>query len=145
MNLDEIIENWKIDSVIDSYNISNEAIKNAKLHSKYLTELVNFKSKLIDLKSDYNLMRQFKRRYYRGELSKEELTKYSLAQYQGPKHLKTELVEILDGDVDLINIQKEIDIVELGISSIETIIKAIFSRGFDIKNHIENEKFRSGN
>lgn len=145
MNLHEIIISWKLDSVIDEFNISNESIRNAKLHSKYLGELVEYKRNLIDYKSDYNIMRQFKRRYYRGELSKEELTKYSLSQYQGPKHLKTEMIEILDGDEDLINIQKNIDMCELAITTLESIIKSIFSRGFDIKNHIENEKFRSGN
>ncbi len=144
MNLAEIKSQWEQDSVIDDLDIGSESLKNSKLHSKYLGELVNYKMKLTQHKFDYKLLRQVKFRYYRGELSREELLKYELTQYQGPKHLKNEMGEILDGDQELIDICKKIEYCEIVISTLESIIKSIFSRGFDIKNHIEFEKFRSG-
>lgn len=144
MKLTEIRTEWEKDSVIDDLKIGDEAIKNSKLHSKYLGELIEYKMKLAQHKSDYKLLRQVKFRYYRGELTREELSQYELPQYQGPKHLKNEMGEILDGDKDLLDILKKIEYCEITISTLESIIKSIFSRGFDIKNHIDFEKFRSG-
>lgn len=144
MNIEQIKTEWARDSEIDQLNIGSESLKNAKLHSKYVNELADWKILAADKQNDYNMLRKVKFRYYRGELSKDELTKYGLVQYQGPKHLKNEMNEILDGDMELCQCKNEVESAQIAISLLESIIKSIFSRGFDIKNYIDYEKFRSG-
>lgn len=144
MKLTEIKSEWSKDCNINDLNIGQESINNAKLHSKYISELIEYKLKKAGHESDYKLLRIVKFRYYRGELSKDELDKYDMEQYQGPKFLKNELNEMLDGDNDLLEIMRKIEYCEITISTLESILKSIFSRGYDIKNFIEYEKFRSG-
>lgn len=144
LKLTEIKDEWKNDCIINDLDIGTESIKNAKLHAKYISELIDRKLKLAELKSDYKLLRRVKFRYFRGELTKEELAQYELVQYQGPKHLKNEMNEILDGDEELVQILNRIEYNEITISTLESILKSIASRGYDIKNFIEYEKYRSG-
>lgn len=144
MNLTQIKESWEQDCQIDDLQISSESIRVPKLHSKYLNELVNYKLKQSKHKSDYKLLRKVKFRYYRGDLTKHELEQYGLEQYQGPKHLKNEMAEILDGDEDLIEVLTKIEYCDIVIQTLESIMKSISSRNFEIKNFIDYEKFRSG-
>ena len=73
MNIDEIQDEWEKDSYIDDNFLGETATKAPKLHAKYLKLLVGVKLKHTKLSSDYNILRKNKFRYYRGELSREEL------------------------------------------------------------------------
>ena len=142
--LDEILEAWDVDSEFDDNHIDIESVKVPKLHSKYLVHLVDAKRVLIARKSEYSTLRKLKFRYYRGEMTKEELKTYNWEQWQGTKPLKNEMDQFLSGDENLLDLQMRIESIELKIQAIESILTQIKNRDWQLKNVIEWKKFLAG-
>jgi hypothetical protein len=144
MKLAEIQEEWKKDCKINELDLGNEAIRTTTLHAKYLTLLSNAKLQLRKSESDYNNLRRVKYRYYRGELSREELKSLDWDQYQGNKPLKNEMDEFLLCDEDLNQLQDKIEYFKTVTYTLEQIIRSLNSRSWDIKSAIEYMKFTNG-
>ena len=144
MTIDEIYEMWAIDSNIDENFLGETTIATPKLHAKYVKMLVNTKLKHTKYQSDYNIMRKNKFRYYRGELSRQELQDFGWEQWQGVKPLKNEMDEFLKGDSDLNTLQVKIDYLESMIYLLESILGQIKARDWQIKTAVEWKKFLAG-
>ena len=144
MKLDEIQNMWEQDCGIDDNYLGEAATTTPKLHSKYIRLLIDAKLKHSKLNSDYNQLRKTKFRYYRGEMTRQELAELQWEQYQGVKPLKNEMDEILTGDTDLNNIHIKIEYITAMIYLLESILGQIRSRDFQIKNGIEWKKFLAG-
>lgn len=135
---------WSEDSRIDENNLGNESIRTPVLHSKYLNLLSSTRLSLRKAESDYWNMRRKKYKYYRGEMSKEELEEEGWEQWQGNKPLKNEMEEFLQVDADLIKLQDKSEYFKTVLYFLEQVIRSIGSRGWDIKNSIEWSKFTNG-
>ena len=144
MNLEQLQETWETDCVIDEDHLDRESIRTPNLHAKYLNYLIGYKLKFAKAKKDYNTLRQLKFRYYRGELSKNELEQNNWEQWQGVKPLKNEMEEFLEGDYDLAEAQLRQEYLESVINYLESIMGQIKSRDWQIRNSIEWKKFISG-
>ena len=144
MTIDEIYDMWAIDSEIDENYLGETTVATPKLHAKYVKMLVNTKLKHTKYSSDYNIMRKNKFRYYRGELSRQELQDFGWDQWQGVKPLKNEMDEFLKGDSDLNNLQVKIDYLESMIYLLESILSQIKARDWQIKTAVEWKKFLAG-
>ena len=145
MNQEEILQSWEKDCIIDDTHLDHSSIETSKLHSKYLRELIDNKKLLIKLTSDYKTLKYKKFRYYRGEMSKEELDQNSWVQWEGLKPLKTELEEFVNGDSDIIKILSKIEYVNVSIELLNAIFNQLKSRDWQIKNSIQWKMFISGN
>jgi hypothetical protein len=144
MNIEQINELWAADCGIDRNKLTEETLRSANLHQKYLELLMQCKSKLIKLSSDYLELKELKTRYYNGELTQEELQENNLKQYQGLKPLKSTMGEKLDGDSDIIKLKLKIQYMENMQYQLESILQQIKGRDWGIKNHIEYLKFVAG-
>jgi hypothetical protein len=144
MKIEEIQEMWDIDCQIDNNHLGEQATESSKLHAKYLKELIQFKLKLIKIKTDYNTTRKNKFRYYRGEMSRDELKDLGWDQWQGVKPLKNEMDEFLSGDIDLNTIKTRVEYLETGVYLLESIMNQIKARDWEIKSHIDWKKFLAG-
>lgn len=144
MKLSDIQEAWSVDCIVDEMNLGREAIRVPTLHSKYLTYLSKTRLQLRKAQSDYYNLRRSKYRYYRGEMSAQELNELGWEQFQGNKPLKNEMDEFLQCDKDLIELQDKIDYFNTVIYTLEQIIRSINSRTWDIKSAIEWHKFSNG-
>lgn len=144
VDLDQLQRMWLEDAKIDDINLDKESVNVPNLHAKYLTILSTAKLNLQKERSDYYKLRRFKWRYYRGELSQQELTELGWDQYLGAKPLKNEMDEQLEGDFDLIKKKDKIAYWETIVDTLERILRSIGSRGWDIKNAIEWHKFTNG-
>jgi hypothetical protein len=144
MNIDELKTTWAKDSIISEMDLSREALRTPQLHSKYIDLLIDSKMKLATRKHDLARMQNLKSRYYRGELSKDELLQYELVQWQYNKPLKSEMDSVLDADEDCILIKGKIEYFDMMVYFLESIMKSIASRGWDIKAAIEFKKFQAG-
>jgi len=144
MQIDEILNMWDKDCLIDDNHLDTSSIRTASLHSKYLRILVNTKLKLTKLNSEYASLRKMKIKYYRGELTKEELEWCGWKQYLYNKPLKSEMEEVLNGDSDLLTCLNKIKYIEAVISALESIMNQIKQRDWQIENSIEYKKFISG-
>lgn len=144
MKLSEIQEEWVKDCIIDETNLGREASRTPSLHAKYLTLLSKNKLQLRKITSQYFNTRRLKFKYYRGEMSKDELLAEGWEQYQGSKPLKNEMDEILQTDGLLIELQDKIEYYNTTVYTLEQILRSINSRTWDIKTAVEYQKLSNG-
>jgi hypothetical protein len=144
ITLNELQDQWKADCKIDELNLGSESTKTPELHSKYLNHLTTFKLQLRKYESQMYSLRRIKWRYFRGELSREELDNLGWEQYLGPQPLKNEMQEYLDSDSDIIKIVDKIEYIKACLYQCEFVMKSLNSRTWDIKNAIEFMKFTNG-
>lgn len=145
MNIDELHAMWEVDSAMNDNHLDRESLSSAKLHAKYLRLLINHKMKIAALKAEYNNLRQVKFRYYRGELTRDELREKGWEQWQGVKPLKNEMEEFLTGDNDLNRIDLKVEYIKCMVECLEQILGQIKARDWQIRNAIEFKKFIAGN
>lgn len=144
MKLTEIQQSWEQDSRIDETNLGREATRTPTLHSKYITVMSKTRLQLRKAESDYWNCRRLKYKYYRGELTREELEEAGWSQFQGNKPLKNEMDEFLQCDRDLIELQDKIEYYKTVVYTLEQIIRSVNARSWDIKSAIEWQKFTNG-
>lgn len=144
MKLTELQEAWKNDSRIDETNLGRAAAKTPELHAKYLNLLTSAKLQFRKAESDYLRLRRVKYRYFRGELTRQELESLGWEQYQGVKPIKNEMDEFISTDDDLITAQDKLEYLRTVLTQLEFILKSLNSRTWDIKNTIEYLKFTNG-
>lgn len=144
MNIEQLQDTWDKDCEIDDNYLGEHATKTPKLHAKYIKILIGVKLKYTKLQSEYNLLRKSKFRYYRGELSRDELTEYGWEQWQGVKPMKNEMDEFLTGDSDLNTLEVKIKYLETMIYLLESILGQIKARDWQLKTAVEWKKFLAG-
>jgi len=143
MKLEELHEMWTKDGEIDIINVSSESSKTPKLHSKYYIVYVQEGLKLKRLRAEYKKLRLTKEQYYKGELDIEELKQYGWPA-QPMKILRQDIPVYLDADDDIINMSLKIGMQEAKVEYLESIIRQINNRGFQIRAIVDWEKFRTG-
>jgi folate-dependent tRNA-U54 methylase TrmFO/GidA len=143
MKIDDIFAEWEKDSEIDRNDLSEESLKIPKLHGKYYKFYVEAKMKLIQLKEDKKQLILDKHDYYRGIMPTEELVKRGWEPWR-LSILKAELPMYLDADQDIIDLNLKIAVNQEKVDLIESLIKNLSMRGFQIKSAIDFMKFREG-
>ena len=144
MKLDDIQNEWEKDCEIDDNYLGENSIATPKLHAKYIKLLIGVKLKHSKLSADYNELRKNKFRYYRGELSREELNLLQWEQWQGVKPLKNEMDEFLQGDTELNTIKLKAEYLETMIYLLESILGQLKARDWQIKTAVEWKRFLAG-
>lgn len=144
MKLSSLQEMWAEDCKIDETNLGKESARVPLLHAKYINFLSSTRLNLRKAESDYFNCRRKKYRYYRGEMSRDELESEGWTQWQGTKPLKNEIDEFLQGDADLITLQDKVEYFKTVLYQLEQIIRSINSRTWDIKSSIEWVRFTNG-
>jgi hypothetical protein len=142
MQLEELEELWKTDSIISEYDLTKEALKIPQLHSKYYKLYIREKILLLKYKADYKKLKMEKYEFLTNP-TEEGFDKGWKLPPQG-KILKTELSTFLDGDSDLINTELKLGVQEEKVFFLKSIIDTINTRNFIIKNMIEDRKFMNG-
>jgi hypothetical protein len=140
MNLDEIQSLWEQDSIIDQDNLHDESIKIPSLHAKYY-KLYNNILLLRKLEENkYKILKKEKWMYYSG---KAEPDVYKQKPFDH-KVLKPDIDKYMDADEDLIKSISKIDYYQTMLSYLESILKTILNRTYQIKNAIEYMRFTAG-
>lgn len=142
--VEEVMLQWETDAEIDTNHLDKVAIDIPKLHAKYLRVLTESKLRLAKAQTDYETMRQIKFRYYRGELSRDELATYEWPQWQRTKPLKNEMDEFLRGDGDLNQLKTRVAYLQALVGAVESIMQEIRSRNWSVRNALEYRKFVAG-
>lgn len=140
--LEELMEMWKKDSVIDRTEPGREITNIPQLHSKYLTILSHNQLVLKDTQFKINRMKKLKWEYYTGKLDQTTLEKYGWQQF--PYVLKSDITTYIEADDDLNKLLAGKALTEQMIESCLSIMKELHSRTFQIKSLIEWERFIQG-
>jgi hypothetical protein len=144
MNLEELMQQWEHDSKIDDNHLGEASTESPNLHSKYINIMVSYKLKLAKIRGDYNLLRKTKFRYYRGELSRQELEDLGWQQWQGVKPLRNEMDEFLQGDTDLVQMEQKVEYLNTIVYFLEEVLRQIRQRDWQIRTAVDWKKFLVG-
>ena len=145
VTIEDVITQWEEDSTpISETRYAEASVETAKLHSKYLRYMVHFRRERTKVKSDHDILRRYKFRYYRGELSRRELETLGWDQWQYAKPLKNEMEELVRGDSDIRKFVAKIEDADTAIEALTEILKQIKDRGFAIGNAIKWKIFLAG-
>jgi len=141
--LDELLEMWKKDSVIDRTEPGREITNIPQLHSKYLTVLTHNQLVLKDVQFKINRMKRLKWEYYSGNMDSQTLNRYGWEPFL-IRVLKTDINTYIDSDEDITRLLAQKALTEQVIESCLSIMKELHSRTFQIKALIEWERFIQG-
>lgn len=141
IDLDGIQEMWKKDSIIDPDNLHTESLNIPVLHSKY-SEIFNT-ILLLTKKAQQQKknIRHERYEYYSGKADPEVYV-----QNPFPKKVrdKETMQKYLDADERLSTVSLKIEYYETMLNYLESILKQISNRTYQIKNAIEVNKFNAG-
>lgn len=140
----EIQALWEQDCIIDNNHLDDESIRSAKLHAKYIGILMDTKLRISKMRFDLSSLKKNKFRYYRGELSRQELSALGWEQWQYAKPLKNEMDQLLDGDSDISLLRLKMEYLESSLYLLESIMKSIADRTWSIGNSIKFKVFLAG-
>lgn len=143
MKIESIFKLWEEDSNIRKEQLDDESLRIAKLHHKYHQIYTNERLVLRKLEAEFKVLRLDKFEFYTQGPTKETQEK----GWQLPpigKILKADASNYVDADSDIINLSLKIGIQHEKIELLESIIKSLMNRGFQIKNAIDFAKFQSG-
>ena len=141
LDLDMIQKMWEKDSNIDLDNLHTESINIPKLHAKYY-EIYN---NIVLLKKKAEQQRKNTRHeryeYFTGKADPEV---YSENPFPKKIRDKDTLQKYLDADESLSSVSLKIDYYDTILNYIESILKVIQNRTYQIKNAVEFMKFQAG-
>ena len=143
MKLESIQDDWNIDSVIDRTELGNESLKISELHNKYFKIYTNERLLLRKYEADYKVLKLGKYEFYIHGPS-DESRKKGWQQPSVGRVMKPDVNAYLEADPDLITLSLKIGIQNEKIDFLDSIIKSLTARGFNIKNCLEWEKFKAG-
>lgn len=141
-NIQEIHDEWDKDCVIDSTKLGEESLRIPVLQSKYDRAMSIQKGKLFKLQASLKELRREKRDFLINP-TKEKMKEGWTLPPQG-RILESRVKDYIELDKDIINAELQVAAQTEVVSLLDRIIKALYGRGFLIKNAIEDRKFMSG-
>ena len=143
MKVEEILESWKEDSVIDKTELGDEAMKIAKLHHKYYQILINERCILRSFESDMKKLKLAKYEFYTQGPDEETKQKGWKLPAKG-LILKADIPMYMDADEDIVKLSLRIGLQQEKIDLLESIIKTVMNRGYNLKVALEWQRFING-
>ena len=146
MKLSDIQTMWQKDCQIDDTKLDIELLKLPNLHSKYLgiynDESLSEKKLFFENKK----LIKYKTIWYDGKMSEEELEELGWEQFKIKliKGYEPKIETYLQGDDDLIEANQKLEYQKIKVEFLESIIKSLNTRGYNIKSAIDFLRFTMG-
>ncbi|MEC9274089.1 MAG: recombination mediator protein UvsY [Candidatus Neomarinimicrobiota bacterium] len=146
MKLSDIQTMWQKDCQIDDTKLDIELLKLPNLHSKYLgiynDESLSEKKLFFENKK----LIKYKTIWYAGKMSEEELEELGWEQFKIKliKGYEPKIETYLQGDDDLIEANQKLAYQKIKVEFLESIIKSLNTRGYNIKSAIDFLRFTMG-
>ena len=139
-SLENIQDEWEKNSKIDYSNLGTESIRIPVIHNKYLKIYIDERIRLKGMEFELSKLVRSKTNYYKGEMTEDELEERGWEQFQG-RLLKNEISNYIETDDDYIKIKQNIVVQQEKINYLDSIIKQLNNRGFQIKNALDWLKY----
>ena len=143
MNLNDLYEMVQNDLNIDKTDLDTESLKTPQLHNKYLIMHSQEKLKLEQLFSERKIKRRDKWLYYTGKMSEEQLRFHGWEPFD-LSILKTDVDRFIDADEDIIRLSAKIVLQEEVVTYLESVVKVISNRQWNIRAALDWIKFTQG-
>lgn len=144
IKIEEILNIWESDSIIDPTQINYELLTIPKLHSKYLRFYHEHKKASESTKLKFNKMKNIKTEYYLGNLDKESLDEFGWEQFDLKIGTKGNIDRYINADDDLNALLIKKSYHDQAVDICKQIIDQINNRSWQLKSYIEYEKFTNG-
>ena len=141
MNLETLQDMWKKDSVIDTDLYCEESTKVPQLHMRYMEFFNTYSLMKKERELELNQLIRDKWLYYKG---KAPSTVYKEMPFDLKLTTKEEISMFIDADEDVRKVQYKLAYIDQTLTFLESVLKQINNRTFQIKNAIEWEKFKNG-
>lgn len=142
MKIEEILELWKEDSNIDRTELGDEALKIPKLHQKYYQIYIHERLNLRNLEASMKQLRLEKYEFYT-----QGPNEYTPKEWKLPPKgliLKADIPMYMEADYEIIKLSLKIGLQQEKLEFLESIIKSLSNRGYNIKAAIDWQKFTMG-
>jgi hypothetical protein len=143
MKLEEIFENWNEDSQIDRTELGDEALKIPKLHHKYFQIYVHEKMILRKFESEMKQLKLDKYEFF-SQGPNEETQKKGWKLPAKGIILKSDIPMYMDADEEIIQLSLKIGLQQEKIELLDSIIRSLSNRGYNIKAAIDWQRFTMG-
>ena len=141
MNIEHLQELWNKDSVIDPDKYGEESVRIPQLHMRYMEFYNTFSLMKKDRESEMRGLWKQKWIYYKG---KAPATIYRDTPFDFKLTTKEEINMFIDADEDVRKLQLKIDYIEQTIFFLDSVLRQLNNRNYQIKNAIDWEKFQAG-
>ena len=140
---------WKEDSKIDfqfknkqyTEDLGNIALNIPYLHNKYLNYFSDLTESKISKELQLRHVVKQKREYYSGEA---DAKVYAEKPFGTSIKTAEKMKTYLEGDEDILVLEAEIKYTEIVLNYLDSVMRQITNRGFQIKSAIDWEKFING-
>jgi Recombination, repair and ssDNA binding protein UvsY len=143
MNLDTIFSYWGEDSKVDRSNLGEAALDISSLHHKYHKIYTNERLVLRSYESKLKTLKLQKYEFYTQGPTQETVDLGWKLPPSG-KILKQEVANYMEADPEIIELGLKIGLQHEKVELLESIIKTITNRGFQIKTALDYMKFTMG-
>ena len=141
MNLEQLQEMWKTDSIIDPDKYGEESVRIPQLHMRYMEFFNTFSLMKKDRESEMRMMVRDKWVFYKG---KAPASVYKEMPFDLKLTTNDEIKMFIAADDEVRKLQLKIDYIEQVIFFLDGILRQLNNRNYQIKNAIEWERFQSG-
>lgn len=146
---DRIKQEWNEDSLVNfqfknkeyTEDLGKLALEIPFHHNKYLNYYTDLSQVKTSLEFELRRIVKEKREYYSGEA---EAKIYAEKPFGSSIKTAEKMRTYLESDEDIINIEAKIKYVEQALYFLDSVMKMISNRGFQIKSAIDWEKFING-
>ena len=143
MKIEEISSQWKEDCEIDRTELGDEALKIAKLHHKYYQIYISEKLLLRSHEAEMKQLKLDKYEFYTQGPNEETRAKGWELPPKG-LILKADIPMYMEADKEIIKLSLKIGLQQEKIEFLESILKSLNNRGYNIKAAIDWIKFTNG-
>lgn len=143
--LDELIDNWENDSIINKTDIEGDLLKIPNLHAKYASQFVLHTREVRKARVTYNELLRIKTHYYSGNMNnKADLSKHNWEPFQYTIKGKNDIDSYLNADPELNKMKLKVGEHDDCISFCEMVVKEIGARTYQIRSYLDFEKYKQG-
>ena len=125
---------------IDNTELDKESLRTPQLHNKYLIKYSNEKVILHKMYCDMKIQKRDKWLYYTGKLSEEELKEKNWEPFD-LVILKTDVDKFINADNDILSLEIKIKLQEEIVHYLESVVKIISNRQWNIRAALDWIKF----
>ena len=140
MKLSDLKHMMEQDSVIDHANLDREALKIPYLHGRWYGFFIDESRLYRSLMNEYRQLKRFKMEYYLGKCPDDVYEREPL----NLKILKQDLDIYMESDAELNALEEKMNTQKLKVEMIESFVKSLNNRGYNIKCAVDFIKFKNG-
>ena len=144
VNIETVMEEWRIDSRIDSTEPAKELLKIPSLHSKYLDVYTHHNLLAKKAIINYNKAKLTKTQWLHGDLNNKEDLEFHKLEPNPKKIMRSDIPLHTDADDDLNNLLLKKIIHEEICNYCQSVLKELHSRTFQLRSYIDYIKFTNG-